>query len=180
MIYISDHIARGLSLVVSQFQRSPRLLKVIEGLLDEVQRVEDAMLDVDSALDIESATGAQLDQMGLLLGERRDGLDDITYRRYLTARSMIRIGQGSTEDVIGIAATLSGGAVEYSPAYPAGYRIHLTAPVPDALKARFKARLTEATPAGVGLEVTQATSDDPFTFDNDALGFDQGHMVEIY
>ena len=183
MIYVPDHIERGLALIVSQFQAAAQLRAVVRGILGEVQLAEDTLLDLATNLTVDAATGAQLELLGRLLGERRDGLADSAYRRYLRARMMIRLSEGTIDEILEIASTLSGGTVRYSPAYPAGYRLHLATPVPPELKARFKARLLEATPAGVGLDVTQGQPGPnplPFTFNVPTLGFNRGRLVEIF
>ena len=180
--YISDHVERGVSLIVSQFlTRAPALVAIAAAFLEEVQLAEDTLLDLASDLNVDAATGAQLDLLGALLGERRDNLDDATYRRYLRARMMIRVSQGAIDEILEIASILSGGTVEYSPAYPAGYSLHLSSYIADpTLQQRFKARMLEATPAGVWLDVTQSSSPTPFTFDVDGLGFDDGDLVEVF
>lgn len=180
--YIADHAARAWAYVVSQFQDSPNMRAFVYAFGDEIQRAEDALQDVIYGLRLDSATGAQLDLLGALFGEPRDGLDDLTYRRFVAARLMIRLSQGTPDQVAAICARLVGVAVEYRPAYPAGYRLQYTLPAPldTTLRQRILARIIEATPAGVGVELVESTSATPFTFDEDGFGFDDGELVEVY
>lgn len=183
MIYIPDHVARGLANILSQFRNAGRLRAFAEAILEEVQEAEDALADLAVALTVDGANGAQLDLMGALLGERRDALDDLWYRRFIRARAQIRRCQGTPEEVTAIAATITQGPVTYSPAYPAGYRLNV-APSPaltDVLRARLKARILEATPAGVGVDITETpATPPPFTFGVAGGGFNQGHLTSVY
>jgi hypothetical protein len=49
-----------------------------------------------------------------------------------------------------------------------------------ALRARILARIIEATPAGVGVELVESISATPFTFGVAGLGFNQGNLVTVY
>lgn len=180
--YIPDHVARGLDFIVSQFAGSTKLRALAAAILEEVQIAEDTLQDLIYGLRLDGATGAQLDLLGALFGERRDGLIDATYRRFIEARLMIRLSQGTPDQVAMIAARLVGVPVEYRPAYPAGYRLQytLSAPLDTDLRARILSRIVEATPAGVGVELVESTTPTPFTFDEDGFGFDDGDLVEVY
>lgn len=182
MNYIADHVARGLANIVSQFASAERLRALATAILEESQIAEDAMQDLLYGLRLDAATGAQLDLLGKLFGEARDTLPDIVYRRFIAARLMIRLSQGTPDEVAGIAARLIGVPVEYKPAYPAGYRLAYTVPVAltTVLRDRILARIIEATPVGVGVELVESTSTTPFTFGVAGLGFNQGHLVTVY
>lgn len=181
MIYIPDHVARGLANILSQFRNATKLRALATAILEEVQIAEDTLADLAVALTVDGAQAAQLDLMGALLGERRDALSDLWYRRFLRARAAIRLSQGTPDEVSLIAATLTGAPVAYSPAYPAGFRLFIAPqPTMDAvLLARLKARIVEASPAGVGFDLVFVDSATPFTFDEDGFGFDDGDLVEV-
>jgi hypothetical protein len=182
MNYIADHVAQGLENIVSQFANSARLRVLAAAILEESQIAEDTLQDLLYGLRLDAAEGAQLDLLGTLFGEARDTLPDILYRRFIAARLMIRLSQGTPDEVAEIAARLVGVPVEYRPAYPAGYRLQYTLPVAltAALRARILARIVEATPAGVGVELVESISATPFTFGVAGLGFNQGNLVTVY
>lgn len=182
MAWIDNHVARARSYIVSQFADSPVINGLVAAIAQEVQLAEDVLLDLTLGTRIDGAYGAQLDLLGALFGERRDGLNDATYRGFIEARLMIRLSSGTPDQVAEIAARLLGVPVEYKPAYPAGYRLAYTlmAPIDAGLRTRILARIVEATPAGVGVELVEDLGGIPFTFDEDGLGFDDGEMVEVY
>jgi hypothetical protein len=181
MIYIFDHVARGLARIASQFDAAEKLRGISAAILEEVQQAEDALADFAVIMTVDGASGVQLDRMGALLGERRDALPDLWYRRFIRARCAIRRSQGTPDEVCAIAAAITGSPVEYRPAYPAAYRLFVTLPVDvtPVLIARLRARILEATPAGVGMELVYLDSETPFTFDEEGMGFDDGELVEV-
>jgi hypothetical protein len=180
--YIADHVTRAWGFVVSQFSRARNLRALVEALAQEVQIAEDALQDLIYGLRLDSATDAQLDLLGSLFGEPREGLPDLIYRRFIGARLVIRLSQGTPDTVTTVASRLIGVPVEYRPAYPAGYRLQYTLPVPldPNLRARILARIIEATPAGVGVELIESTTPTPFTFGVSGLGFNQGNLTQAY
>lgn len=180
--YIDDHEARGLALIVSQFAEADNLRALCAAILAEVQIAEDSFQDLVYGLTLDGATGAQLDLLGALFGEARDTLPDALYRRFIEARLLIRLSQGTPDTVALVASRLLGVPVEYRPAYPASYRLQytLTAPISADLRARILARIVEATPAGVGVELVESLSAVPFTFGVAGRGFNQGRLVAVY
>ena len=180
--YIADHAARAWAYVVSQFQDSPNIRAFVYAFGDEIQRAEDTLQDLIYGLRLDAATGAQLDLLGTLFGEARDGLPDVIYRRFIEARLMIRLSQGTPDQVAMICARFVSAPVEYRPAYPAGYRLQYTLPVAldTTLRQRILARIIEATPAGVGVELVESISATPFTFGVAGLGFNQGNLTSVY
>ena len=80
---VEDHCADGLELLLSQFQNKPRLAGVLCALLESVQEAEDAAWQLLTERDLDSAVGAQLDQLGRLVGEERQGRTDDQYRPFV-------------------------------------------------------------------------------------------------
>lgn len=182
MNYIPDFVARALGNIVSQFALATNLRALVSAIAEEIQIAEDTLQDLLYGLRLDAATGAQLDLLGKLFGEARDGLPDVLYRRFIEARLMIRLSQGTPDQVAMIASRLVAVPVEYRPAYPAGYRLQYTVPVAvDAgLRARILARITEATPAGVGVELVESTNPNPFRFGVAGSGFNDGRLTSVY
>lgn len=182
MNYIPDYVARALGNIVSQFALATKLRALVSAIAEEIQLAEDTLQDLLYGLRLDAATDAQLDLLGRLFGEARDGLPDVLYRRFIEARLMIRLSQGTPDQVAMICARLVGAHVEYRPAYPAGYRLQYTIPaaLDTTLRQRILARIVEATPAGVGVELVESTTPTPFTFGVAGLGFNQGNLTAVY
>lgn len=107
---ITNQAALTVARLVSQFQsnnpQSPnKLEKFLTVFGNQIQAVENMMVDLRNLRRIlvvggVSATGAQLDGMGSIVGERRGGLDDITYRQRILTRIRINLSSGTTEEII--------------------------------------------------------------------------------
>jgi hypothetical protein len=73
-----------------------------------VQSVEDALTQLALMRRIDTATGAQLDVLGRIVGQRRGGREDATFRRYIRARIRANKSRGTIGDVIKVAALVVG------------------------------------------------------------------------
>jgi hypothetical protein len=99
-----DHAAEMLDRLPEQFKRktddpnnSEKLLIATAG---EFQAFEKAYQQVKTQRTIDNAIGQQLDDLGALVGEPRNGLDDDTYRRRVRARITVHRSKGTLEDVV--------------------------------------------------------------------------------
>lgn len=99
---ITDHEDQGLELLLTQFQGRPRLAAWLRSYLRQVQLLEDAIYDVIIARMIDRAVGAQLDQLGRLVGERRLDRDDDTYRVFIRARILVNRSTGTAPELLAI------------------------------------------------------------------------------
>ena len=73
---------------------------------------------------IDTASGAELDRIGKILGEDRGGNSDKVYRIYLKLKTMLNTANGTIEDIIRFVKFFySSETVRLVPNYPAGIRI---------------------------------------------------------
>lgn len=79
------------------------ITKLIRGLVESVQGVEDALQQVHVGFDIDVAEGDQLDVVGALVGQARNGMDDDDYRRIIRAKISVNRSKGTIADVIKVA-----------------------------------------------------------------------------
>lgn len=172
-------MARARATLTSKVRRLPTVVRLLDAITSEVQLTEDTHLDLQLVLDPAQATGVQLDRLGKLVGERRRGLTDEVYRRFVLAASQLLVAQGTVNEVTRLVRTLTAGSeVTYSPGFPAGYMVHYLVPVAlsSALRERIKARVIEGTPAGVEAQLVEGEETlfifDESTFDGpDGLGY---------
>lgn len=160
--YIADHEARADALI-PVWAKKPFVRAFVAACAKQVQQIEDMLQDLVSNTRLDGATGAQLDLLGRLLATRRDGLDDVTYRRFLGAAILVRKSQGEVWRVTEIARRLTGAArAQYVPAYPAACMItvYVGEEIPEGLRARIYDTVVSALPAGVDLVIVEAPSVD--------------------
>ena len=100
---LTSHCESALSLLIGQYQDSPKLQALICGYADRVQALELGLVGVyERGLSIDRASGDALDLIGRILREARDGRADIPYRRALAVRILVNRSQGRLEDLIAI------------------------------------------------------------------------------
>src|SRR5688572_13994483 len=99
---IADHVEQGLRLLLDQYKDKPRLTALLSSYLNRVQELEDAAWDVRIKRFVDDAVGAQLDGIGRIVGELRQGRDDVTYRLFILARIRVNLSFGHADDVIDV------------------------------------------------------------------------------
>ena len=98
-----------------------RLAEYDDAQFEELDR---NIRDMSGQFGIDSATGAELDRIGKILGEERGGNTDRVYRIYLKLRTMLNTADGTVEDIIKfVKFFFSSETVHLVPNYPAGLRI---------------------------------------------------------
>lgn len=121
----TDYATQALSRLLGQFQNKTVITAIHAAISSEVQALEDMFISLQTLLDIATQVGVQLDGIGTIVGEARDGKTDASYRTALTARIAELYASGAGEDVITafISATSSAN-VDFLPDFPAGYGIY--------------------------------------------------------
>ena len=110
-------------------------------------RAWDLVFPLFGLLDIDTMEGEQLDGIGSIVGEDRQGRSDAEYREAIRVRISLNVSSGEPETVIWLFKTLTDptGAIDYFEDYPAGYVIYGDG---DQF-AELLAAMEAASPAGV-------------------------------
>lgn len=77
--------------------------KLLAALIGPYQDLENSGQQLRTQCSISSAIGVQLDVLGRLVDQKRNGDDDETYRRRIRARIAVHRSNGLTEDLIKVA-----------------------------------------------------------------------------
>lgn len=72
-----DHVALIRDRLATQFKDSPNINAYLAAILEHANTLEVVLCDVADILDIDTATGAQLDNIGALVGQPREFIPDI-------------------------------------------------------------------------------------------------------
>lgn len=159
-----------INLLLEYFKNSPELAGIIQKFGEQADLIEDQLTILSNCFDINSSTGDQLNMLGVLVGEPRNGLSDSDYRLMIKFRAIMNNSEGDPEAIINCAKTLSdANKVEYIEIYPARILLHL---IDGTVIQNLKPLIKKVIPGGVGLDVTNS-SDNPFVFygDPDGEGF---------
>lgn len=128
MDQITNHVEQALDRQTSQFKGKTNCEKMLTILIEPVQRFENVAWDVLTKRGLDTAEGAQLDQVGSIIGERRQGKVDEDYRRFLRAAIVAHKSNGTVEDLILVTTLIiddAAAVIKMYPGYPAGLTIEI-------------------------------------------------------
>lgn len=146
IVPITTHEADQLDRLLSQLKNKPLIEAILNAIGEQAQDFEDAVTGMNALLDISTQVGVQLDGIGGMVGEARQGKTDADYRQALQARIAAIYASGTGEDMIA-AFVIATGATDVTvlAAYPAGVRLVGNGTAPSNLLQLMQA----AAPAGV-------------------------------
>ena len=98
----TDHVTEALGNYIQRFKNKPRLMALTTAYLEQIQDLEDALFQLITDRTIETAVGPQLDGIGSIVGEDREGRDDDDYRLAIRVRILLNLTDGTIEQVIEI------------------------------------------------------------------------------
>lgn len=173
---ITDHAAQAKARLLFQYQGKAN----IEALLDslggqQIQDLENILFDINTRLDIDNSEGVQLNNIGLIVGQPRNGQNDITYRLFLKAKAGVNVSEGDIERVLSVWKIITGGTiVSLTEIYPAAIELFSDIPVVGELEVAAFELMQDVVSAGVSVVSVIISPDNAFGFENsvDTLGFD--------
>jgi hypothetical protein len=155
-------VARALSLLIEQFQPKERINGVVEAVVGRHQDVENVGNDLLLFRYIDTAVGAQLDILGEIVGQPREGRNDTDYRVALKTRVSLNTSSGIPETVIQALQFFTNATqVRLIERYPAAMYLFTDGTViPSSLTAQMEA----VSPTGVTVTVVYNPGGVPFEF----------------
>lgn len=156
---------------------------LLTALCGPVQDVENALAQLYAQRALDVAVGAQLDVLGKIVGQDRNGLSDDDYRRYIRARIAAHRSGGVPEDVLRVASLIlnvaTSGVLIVRDVEDATYILEVRDHAVDAATATALRDLTvAATSAGVRVVVVYSALALAQTFQLDVgPGLDVGHLA---
>lgn len=180
---IIDHSDRAVANLTHSMQRGGDVELLVRVFVDQVQELEATFYDLVVAYLLDTATGEQLDTLGAIVGESREGLGDVDFRAFIRARILTNLAEGEIDRILTVLRLItSATSVRYQPLYPAAFLVEYVRDgyASPELEQRFKRQVELITPSGVGFEVVRATTGYfGFESDPDALGFGEGEFASI-
>ncbi len=180
-VAVIKHVQAGIDRLYMQF-RKPGIIALTVSRLERWDMLEQVCQDLlIKHRNIFNSVGIYLDEIGVIVGQPRNGLLDDDYRRYLFARIATNNSEGSVEDVIKIAKLIIGSDAARIVVSQPGIATTIVRiadfPTSDALAAILIDMLRQAPESGVKLVLEWSTHDpeDVFTFDT-GPGFDVGSL----
>ncbi len=179
--HILDHDQRAINRLVSALISDPLWQSLLIALVSEHQALEDVFFELFDERLLINAEGVQLDNYGVLVGQRRNGLTDDEYRAVLSTRILANRGSGQIPNITKALSDLTGGAaVKYRQLDPASFA--LTFFSDDALSTTMTRIIIEMMddmrPAGVELASIVQAEGVFFQYDGEA-GYDLGAYMGL-
>ncbi|MCP3944606.1 MAG: DUF2612 domain-containing protein [Desulfobacteraceae bacterium] len=173
---ITNHKEQALKRLITQYKNKPNFESIISTFSTQIQELETIYFQLLESRSLDTSFGFQLDQIGTLLNEKRDGFSDSDYRLKLIAKIAVNVSQGTPEDIINIFKILmQANKVELFEYFPATIQLVAHDPQPISSVQRIKDALNRTKPTGVAIDSLIVVNPPPFCFlevsDLDCKGF---------
>ena len=121
---IESYWERCKSLVLSQYDKAPRLLGLLEAGCNRSDDTEAVLWEILDAFKLDTAAGVQLDVVGAKFRESRLGRTDADYREAIHVKASLAVN-GTPEQIMEFLRNAFPGLsdIEYQPEYPAGFAL---------------------------------------------------------
>lgn len=168
---IASHSAEALKRLPEVLKNKPQLAAWITALCQPAQTIEDVLYQLLVERTVDAGSGAQLDTLGKIVGQPRDGLNDTDYRRYIRARIATNKSSGLTNELLHIARLIvndSDANIRWDPSYPTAGTITVSSIPFDATLASILVKFLRAAAASgvrILLEWTELDTEDLFFWD---------------
>lgn len=177
-LHLRTHVADGLKRLLWQYKEKPVIEGFLTAWLQGAQDAEDLIWQVIEGRMLNAAVGNQLDILGRIVGELRQGKNDADYKAAIALRIRVNRSQGLAVDIIDVTRLATGGtAFTYTEIYPAKWEVDVAAyPFPNLLAAF----LHETKASGTGGRVVYSIADFAHTshFDNAAAPLGSAYLFD--
>lgn len=170
--------------LIQQYQK-PNLQAFVSTLAAPAQDLEDVFFQLFQLRSIYTATGAQEDVVGRVVGQPRNGQTDAVYRTFLFGRVGVNVSCGTTEDIYRVfsqilSADYPGLKMSLVTYPPASFVLMFYGAALDNATAAIMANMLRlARSAGIGGQMTWSSNSPSLTFTLDTgPGYDVGHFGE--
>lgn len=157
-----DYAGVGQERLTGQFTNSPKLQQLIRAILTPLTSIE---IDADSLVLerwIDTAEGVQLDGVGNIVNELRNGRNDDDYRQAIRFRVFVNISRGTPADMLhGVKVLTNPTDTQYFEVYPATVLIFTNGFFIDS---SISNAVHDLTPAAVDSRLLVSFADAPFRF----------------
>lgn len=115
-----DILKEGIEKLLEQFKGKPNIESTLKAYLLEIQELEDTWFELLNERNVYDAVGIQLDLIGAIVVEPRQGRDDEAYRLAILNRIGLNNSEGTPNNVMSLLKNNSGASgVLYWEHYPA-------------------------------------------------------------
>jgi hypothetical protein len=99
IVRVEDRVERAKGLLLTQFKDKTNINKVVEALVEEIQELDNAVVDLQMFRTLDDAQGVNLTEIGNQLKVPRDNLGDEDYRTAIKVKVLRSKSAGTENDV---------------------------------------------------------------------------------
>jgi hypothetical protein len=99
LVKIDNHAEQARELFTAQFREQINIERIANALAKQIQDLEDANWQLHTERKLSTAVGAQLDILGDLVGQARDGATDAAFRVAIAARLKLNLCSGTVDEL---------------------------------------------------------------------------------
>lgn len=123
---ITDHVSAAQNRLIQQYKDSVNLKGLIADVSGtQTQELEDVFWDLLSRLDINTMVGQQLNNIGTIVGQARNGQTDAIYRLFIQAKIGVNVSESEANRIIDVWKLISLASIVYMfEAFPAEVDIY--------------------------------------------------------
>ena len=99
IVRVEDRVERAKGLLLTQFKDKTNINKVVEALVEEIQELDNAVVDLQMFRTLDNAKGVNLTEIGNQLKVPRDNLGDEDYRTAIKVKILRSKSAGTENDV---------------------------------------------------------------------------------
>jgi len=175
----TTHVLEAINTLVEQFKNKPLIKSLVTAWVNQIQDIENMYYELRTERQLNNAVGVQLDGLGNIVGEKREGKDDDEYRNAIRVRILINKSNGTTENIYAVMkAFLNIDNVELKiiDYYPAGFIAEIVTILTSFISMQqLKSFIDDASPVAIKSQLTYHPTN-PFRFDGPfGSGFDLAH-----
>lgn len=145
---------------IEQFKSSENFNKILKIAASSFDELDVVFSDLKVILDIANSSGKQLDLIGHIVIEPRNGKNDVDYRSALTLKIFKNTSRAFVEDIVKILTIVTNATkVVYSDNPPAAYTIYTNG---KTLPNNIKTAIDKLSAAGVDVLIYASDGETPF------------------
>lgn len=173
---ITTHVEDALGRLLEQYKGKARFEAIVTQFGLRTQTLESVFAALFNERSLTASVGAQLDGLGQIVDQPRNGLTDEIYRIRLFAKIAQNVSKSTPEDLIGIFKLLmQANKVYYYEVYPAAVYMTAIGGTPIGDTSEIRKAVNDSRAGGVSIDLLSTADDNAFSFledpDPDGRGF---------
>ena len=107
IVGVNNRVEKAISLLLSQFKDKPNITALVDALVSEVQELDNAIVQLQTARTLEGSYGVWLDEIGLKNKVERGNYNDNDYKTAIKIAMAKKTSSASVDDILRIVSLLT-------------------------------------------------------------------------